>query len=77
MKKIPAPRPIGRGREADVLVHRQRGEADVDAIEEGDEVQEREEGKQAPADLHEDGGAQFIRVAVRIAHDATLPDQKS
>ena len=77
MKKIPAPRPIGRGREADVLVHRQRGEADVDAVEEGDEVQEREEGNQAPADLYEDGGALFIRVAVRIAHDATLPDQKS
>ena len=40
-----------RRRKPEILVHRQRGEADVDAVDEGDEIQQHHEGDDAQCDL--------------------------
>ena len=41
---------VDRGAEAEVAVHVEGGEADVDPVEVGDDVEQEEEGDQAPAD---------------------------
>ena len=53
-------------RQADVLVHRQRGEADIDAVDEGHEVEQHDEGNDAPGDL-----AQHARL--NLARHSGLP----
>src|SRR5580693_3540213 len=52
-KDAGAPTEHCRG-EAEILVHLERGEADIDAIEVAEEVAERHEGYDPPADLADD-----------------------
>ena len=47
------PEAEGGRRKTQILVHGQRGEADIDAIEIGDEVAEDQEGHEALRDLGE------------------------
>src|SRR6185436_10242595 len=58
------------GREAEVRVHRQRGEADVDPVDEGEEVQYPHERDQPPRDFAQRAPAQL---GVGVAHRKILP----
>ena len=49
-------------RQAEVGVHRQRGEADIDAVQIGDEVAEHQEGDEPPRDLRDRPDFHFVHV---------------
>ena len=51
MKKMPAPRPYTASLKLQVLQHLQLGEADVDAVDPGEQEQEDQERNQPPRDL--------------------------
>src|SRR6185503_20489700 len=57
-------------REAEVRVHRERGEADVDPVDEGEEVQQPHERNQPPGDFAQCALAQL---GVRVAHRKIFP----
>jgi hypothetical protein len=48
MKKMPA---VGRVREAQVALHLELGEADIDAVQVGEQVADQQKGQQSPVDL--------------------------
>ncbi len=63
MKKMPAPKPKTVSLKPRSALHLQRREADVDAVDPGDDVEQQQERQQAPADFRERRAAE---VGLRI-----------